>query len=105
MAACARTSSRAPAGASAGGPPSLRGRQVEPRTARRVSERLVTASELAEILGLSPAAVLNKWERGEFDGYKIGPTKNAPVRFNVDEVLASFRRPARRRLEVVPDEE
>jgi hypothetical protein len=70
-----------------------------------MSEHLVTAAELAEILGLTPGAVLNKWERGEFDGYKIGPSKNAPVRFDVDEILAAFRRPARRTLEVLPDEE
>ena len=48
-----------------------------------MSERLVTARELADVLRLSAATVLDKWERGELPGYKIGRA----VRFDVDEVL------------------
>jgi excisionase family DNA binding protein len=50
--------------------------------------KLVTASELAEAIGLRPATVLDKWERGEFPGYKFGRA----VRFDLEEVLALGRR-------------
>jgi excisionase family DNA binding protein len=53
-----------------------------------VSERLLTARELAEIIGLKPATVLDKWERGEFPGYRFGRA----VRFSLDEILALGRR-------------
>jgi excisionase family DNA binding protein len=53
-----------------------------------VSEaRLLTARELAEYLGLKPATVLDKWERGELPGFKFGRA----VRFDLDEVLATGR--------------
>jgi excisionase family DNA binding protein len=50
--------------------------------------RLVTARELAEHVGLKPGTVLDKWERGEFPGYKFGRA----VRFDLDEILALGRR-------------
>ncbi len=53
--------------------------------------RLVTARELAELLSLSSATVLDKWERGEFPGYKLGRA----VRFDPDEILALTRKEAR----------
>jgi excisionase family DNA binding protein len=53
-----------------------------------VSDRLVTARELAEVLGLAPATILDKWERGELPGFKFGRA----VRFDLDEVLATGRR-------------
>ena len=53
--------------------------------------RLATARELAELLSLSPATVLDKWERGELPGYRIGRA----VRFDVDEILALTRKEAR----------
>jgi excisionase family DNA binding protein len=55
-----------------------------------VSERepLVTARELAEAIGLKPATVLDKWERGEFPGYRFGRA----VRFSLDEILALGRK-------------
>jgi hypothetical protein len=37
-----------------------------------VTQRLVTARELGEAIGLKPATILDKWERGEFPGYKFG---------------------------------
>jgi excisionase family DNA binding protein len=54
-----------------------------------VSERLLTAREVAEYHGQAPATVLDKWERGELPGYKFGRA----VRFDLDEVLAAGRRP------------
>jgi excisionase family DNA binding protein len=51
--------------------------------------RLLTARELADYLGLKPATVLDKWERGELPGFKFGRA----VRFDLDEVLATGRRP------------
>src|SRR2546423_2372071 len=53
----------------------------------RVSGRLLTARELADYLGLKPATVLDKWERGELPGFKFGRA----VRFDLDEVLATGR--------------
>jgi excisionase family DNA binding protein len=50
---------------------------------------LLTARELGEALGLKPGTVLDKWERGELPGYKFGRA----VRFDLDEVLATGRRP------------
>jgi excisionase family DNA binding protein len=54
-----------------------------------VTTRLLTARELAEIIGLRPGTVLDKWERGELPGFKFGRA----VRFDLDEVLAAGRRP------------
>jgi excisionase family DNA binding protein len=53
-----------------------------------VSERLVTARELGELLGLAPGTILDKWERNELPGYKIGRA----VRFDPDEILKLTRR-------------
>jgi excisionase family DNA binding protein len=50
-------------------------------------ERLLTARELPGYLGLKPGTVLDKWERGEFPGYKFGRA----VRFDLEEVLATGR--------------
>ncbi len=33
--------------------------------------RLLTAREVGELLGLSPAAVLRRWRSGELPGYRI----------------------------------
>jgi excisionase family DNA binding protein len=52
-----------------------------------VSGRLLTARELAEYLGLKPATVLDKWQRGELPGFKFGRV----VRFDLQEVLAVGR--------------
>jgi excisionase family DNA binding protein len=55
-----------------------------------VSERrLLTARELGEAIGLRPGTILDHWERGELPGYKFGRA----VRFDLDEVLATGRRP------------
>jgi excisionase family DNA binding protein len=52
-----------------------------------VTERLLTARELADYLGLAPATILDKWERGELPGFKFGRA----VRFELEEVLAVGR--------------
>jgi hypothetical protein len=57
-----------------------------------VSDGLLTARELGEHLGLKPGTVLDKWKRGELPGFKLGPSQNSPVRFDLDEVLAATRR-------------
>ena len=68
-----------------------------------VSERLVTARQLAEVLGLSASTVLDMWERGELPGFKIGRA----VRFRPSEVEAWLEgcrrgpRPSHRPLEVL----
>ena len=54
----------------------------------RVSEGLFTARQLADYLGLAPATILDKWERGELPGFKFGRA----VRFDLDEVLAAGRK-------------
>ena len=51
---------------------------------------LLTARELAEVLGLKPATSLDKWQRGELPGYKFGRA----VRFDLDEVLAVGKGPS-----------
>ena len=53
-----------------------------------MTDRLLTARELAAYLGLAPSTVLDKWERGEFPGYRFGRA----VRFSLDEILAIGRR-------------
>ncbi len=52
-----------------------------------MSDRLLTARELADYLGLAPATILDKWERGELPGFKFGRA----VRFDLEEVLAAGR--------------
>ena len=49
-----------------------------------MSERLLTAAELAETLALSPSTVLDWFEAGRLPGFKIGRV----VRFRESEVLA-----------------
>jgi hypothetical protein len=53
-------------------------------------ECLVTARELGDLLSLAPGTILDKWERGDLPGYKIGRA----VRFDPDEILAMTRRQA-----------
>ena len=53
-----------------------------------MNERLLTARELGEAIGLKADTILDKWERGELPGYKFGRA----VRFSLEEVLAVGRR-------------
>jgi excisionase family DNA binding protein len=53
-----------------------------------VSDRLLTARELGELLGLSTGTVLDWWEAGRLPGFRLGGRKGGPVRFRESEVLA-----------------
>ena len=46
-----------------------------------VTERLLTARELADLLGLSPATVLDRFERGDLPGFRLFGRKGGSVRF------------------------
>jgi excisionase family DNA binding protein len=62
-----------------------------------VSDRLLTARELAERWSLSADTILDRWQRGEIPGYRIGGKVGSPVRFRESDVLAleeSWRRDA-----------
>jgi excisionase family DNA binding protein len=54
-------------------------------------DRLLKAREVGELLGMSTAWVLDKWEAGALPGFKIGRA----VRFRESEILAWLE--ARRR--------
>jgi predicted DNA-binding transcriptional regulator AlpA len=51
-----------------------------------VTGRLLTARELGEILGLSNATVLDRFERGDLPGFRLFGKKGGPVRFRLSEV-------------------
>jgi excisionase family DNA binding protein len=53
-----------------------------------VTDRLLTARELAEYLGLSPSTILDWFEAGRLPGFRLGGRKGGPVRFRVSEVEA-----------------
>jgi excisionase family DNA binding protein len=55
-----------------------------------VSDRLLTARELAEYLGLSAATVLDRFERGDLPGFRLFGRKGGPVRFSLAEVEAAL---------------
>jgi len=57
-----------------------------------MSDRLVTAAELADTLGLSPATVLDWAQAGKVPHFKIGHA----VRFRESEVEAWLERDCRR---------
>ncbi|HKD32956.1 MAG TPA: helix-turn-helix domain-containing protein [Gaiellaceae bacterium] len=52
-----------------------------------MTDRLLTARELAGYLGLAPATVLDQWQAGKLPGYRFGRA----VRFDLEEVLAVGR--------------
>jgi excisionase family DNA binding protein len=49
------------------------------------AERLITSRELADVLGVAPATVLDWFEAGRLPGFKLG---GRAVRFRESEVLA-----------------
>ena len=53
-----------------------------------MTEPLLTARELGELLGLSMGTVLDWWERGDLPGFRLGGRKGGPVRFRESEVMA-----------------
>ncbi len=59
-----------------------------------LTERLLTARELAEVISLSPNTVLDWFEAGRLPGFRLGGRKGGPVRFRLSEievVLESWR--------------
>jgi excisionase family DNA binding protein len=58
-----------------------------------MTERLLTARELAELLGLTAGTVLDRFERGDLPGFRLfGGKVGAPVRFRWSEVEAMLER-------------
>jgi excisionase family DNA binding protein len=57
---------------------------------RGMSEPLLTAGELAEILNVSTATVLDRWERGHLPGFRLFGVKGGPVRFRRSEIEATL---------------
>jgi predicted DNA-binding transcriptional regulator AlpA len=51
-------------------------------------ERLLTAAELGELLGLSPSTVLDRWQAGDLPGFRLFGRKGGPVRFRLSEIEA-----------------
>ena len=51
-----------------------------------MSDRLFTARELADYLGLSASTVLDRFERGDLPGFRLFGKKGGPVRFRLSEV-------------------
>lgn len=52
-----------------------------------MSEQLLKAGEVASMLCMSTAWVLDKWEAGELPGFRLGARKGGPVRFRKSEIL------------------
>jgi excisionase family DNA binding protein len=50
-----------------------------------MSDRLFTARELADYLGLSSSTVLDRFERGDLPGFRLF-RKGGPVRFRPSEI-------------------
>lgn len=55
-----------------------------------VTERLLTARDLGVLLGLSPATVLDRFERGDLPGFRLFGRKGGPVRFRESEILSAL---------------
>jgi excisionase family DNA binding protein len=53
-----------------------------------VTERLLTAVDVAELLGLSAGTVVDWAEADRLPGFRVGGTKGGRLRFRESEVLA-----------------
>jgi len=51
-----------------------------------MTEPLLTARQVAELLGCSPSTVLDKFEAGELPGFKLWGKRSGPVRFRESEI-------------------
>ena len=51
-----------------------------------VTDRLLTAAELGEMLGLSAGTILDRFQAGDLPGYRLFGRKGGPVRFRLSEV-------------------
>jgi predicted DNA-binding transcriptional regulator AlpA len=52
------------------------------------TDRLLTARELGEHLGLSTATILDRWEAGDLPGFRLFGRKGRAVRFRLSEIEA-----------------
>jgi excisionase family DNA binding protein len=52
-----------------------------------VTERLLTARQVADVLGVTPGWVLRQYQRGVLPGYRLSE-RSHPVRFRASEVEA-----------------
>ncbi len=59
-----------------------------------MSDRLLTARELGEYLGLSPATVLRRWRGGQIPGFVLSSNVVRFDRAEIDDWLATRRRRA-----------
>jgi predicted DNA-binding transcriptional regulator AlpA len=50
-----------------------------------VSQRLLTTRDVADLLGLSPEAVLRRWRAGQIPGFRLASNV---LRFDEDEIVA-----------------
>jgi predicted DNA-binding transcriptional regulator AlpA len=57
-----------------------------------VTGPLLTAREVGELLGLSPASVLRRWRAGEIPGFVLSTNVVRFDRVEIDRWLASRRR-------------
>jgi excisionase family DNA binding protein len=55
-----------------------------------VSERLLTAGELADYLGLTAGTILDRFERGDLPGFRLFGRQGGPVRFRLADVEAAL---------------
>jgi predicted DNA-binding transcriptional regulator AlpA len=51
-----------------------------------MDDRLMTAVQVGDLLGLSPATVLDRWQAGDLPGYRLWGAKGGPVRFRESEI-------------------
>lgn len=51
-----------------------------------MTERLLNARQLADLLGITADWVLDQWENGNLPGFKLGDKPQSPVRFRESEV-------------------
>lgn len=49
-------------------------------------ERLLKARDVADLLGLEMSTVLDRFQRGEIPGFRLGGRKGGPVRFRLSEI-------------------
>jgi predicted DNA-binding transcriptional regulator AlpA len=51
-----------------------------------MTDRLLTARELGEHLGLSASTVLDRFEHGDLPGFRLFGRKGGPVRFRLSQI-------------------
>jgi len=58
-----------------------------------MTDRLLTAREVADMLGFSPETILRWWRRGDFEGVAV-PMPGGAVRFRKDRLDAGLEKRA-----------